>query len=87
MLLKYIKNLIRWMPIVFFILLFTVDRDNTIHKVTYIIGLLIFTGFTVLRILYAKKEWHKEFLTENLDKNRSLRKMSDLQDKLKENER
>ena len=57
----YIQQLIRWMPFILFILLLMVDRDNNFHVIGYIILLFSYTGILVLRILYAKEEWHNEF--------------------------
>ena len=54
---SYIQQLIRWMPLILFILLLMVDRDNNLHVIGYIILLLSYTGILVLRVLYAKEEW------------------------------
>lgn len=79
-----IQKLIRWMPIVLFVLLLMVDRDNTIHVVGFICLLLAYTTILVMRILYAKEEWHRDFDSGDLGQNSSIKKMSDLKDKLEE---
>ena len=82
----YIQQLIRWMPFILFILLLMVDRDNNFHVIGYIILLFSYTGILVLRILYAKEEWHNEF-NKSMDKDsQSIEKMSDYKDQLKKNE-
>ena len=82
----YIQQLIRWMPLILFILLLMVDRDNNFHVIGYIILLFSYTGILVLRILYAKEEWHNEF-NKSMDKDgQSIEKMSDYKDQLKKNE-
>ena len=59
-----------------------VDRDNNFHVIGYIILLFSYTGILVLRILYAKEEWHNEF-NNNIDKGSDeIDKMSDYQDQL-----
>ena len=70
------------MPLILFVLLLMVDRENTFHVVGYITLLLSFTGILVSKILYAKEEWHNEF-NNNIDKGSDeIDKMSDYQDQL-----
>ena len=78
----YIQRLIKWMPLILFILLLMVDRKNTFHVVGYITLLLSYTGILVLKILYAREEWHNEF-NDNIDQDHEqIDKMSDYQDQL-----
>ncbi|MBT3179457.1 MAG: hypothetical protein HOB40_08505 [Candidatus Marinimicrobia bacterium] len=72
------------MPVILFILLLMVDRDNSMHVIGFISLLLIYTAILIMRILYAKERWHEEFNGENLGQNTSIQKMSDLKDKLEE---
>ncbi|MDC1038568.1 hypothetical protein OAR31_05835 [Candidatus Marinimicrobia bacterium] len=79
---KIIQKLIRLMPLVLLILLFMVDRENSFHVVGYISLLFVYTAILVMRILYAKEMWHEEFNESDLGKNSSIQKMSDLKNKL-----
>lgn len=78
------NRILKWTPLVLFILLLMVDRDNLFHVVGYLIFLFSYTAVIILRVLYAKKEWHKDFNSDELDKNSSIKKMSDLQNKIKD---
>ena len=70
------------MPLILFVLLLMVDRENTFHVVGYITLLLSYTGILVSKILYAKEEWHNEF-NNNIGKGSDeIDKMSDYQDQL-----
>ena len=74
------------MPLILFVLLLMVDRENTFHVVGYITLLLSYTGILVSKILYAKEEWHNEF-NNNIDKGSDeIDKMSDYQDQLNVND-
>ena len=74
------------MPLILFVLLLMVDRENTFHVVGYITLLLSYTGILVSKILYAKEEWHNEF-NNNIDKGSDeIDKMSDYQDQLNIND-
>ena len=79
---QLIQRLIRWMPLVLFFLLFMVDRDKVFHQVGYIVLLLSYTAILILRILYAKKNWHREFSTDDIAKDSKVKKMSDYENKL-----
>ena len=83
---QFIQRLIRWMPLVLFFLLFMVDRNKVFHQVGYIILLLSYTAILILRILYAKKNWHKEFNTDDIAKDSKVKKMSDYESKLMEDD-
>ena len=79
---SYIQQLIRWMPLILFILLLMVDRDNNLHVIGYIILLLSYTGILVLRVLYAKEEWHNEYNKDMDGHGKPIGKMSDYKDQL-----
>ena len=59
-----------------------VDRNNFFHKMGYIILLFFYTGVLILRILYAKQDWHAEFSTKDLAQDSKINKMSDYEGKL-----
>lgn len=79
---QLIQRLIRWMPLILFFLLFMVDRDKVVHQVGYIVLLLSYTAILILRILYAKENWHREFSTDDIAKDSKVKKMSDYESKL-----
>ena len=83
---QLIQRLIRWMPLILLFLLFMVDRNKVFHQVGYIILLLSYTAILILRILYAKKNWHKEFSTDDIAKDSKVEKMSDYESKLIEDD-
>ena len=83
---QFIQRLIRWMPLVLFFLLFMVDRNKVFHQVGYIILLLSYTAILILRILYAKNNWHKEFNTDDIAKDSNVKKMSDYESKIIEDD-
>ncbi len=78
----FIQRLIRWMPLILFVLLLMVDRDNVYQVGGYLILLFSYTGILILKILYAKEQWHKEFDGNALGRNSSIEKMSDFQKEL-----
>ena len=79
---QLIQRLIRWMPLVLLFLLFMVDRNKVVHQVGYIVLLLSYTAILILRILYAKENWHREFSTDDISKDSKVEKMSDYKSKL-----
>ena len=79
---KIIQIIIKWMPIILFILLLMIDRDNNIHVMSYITLLLSYTVVLVSRILYAKKEWHSDPKTSKISSDRNIQKMSDFLEKM-----
>ena len=79
---QLIQRLIRWMPLILLFLLFMVDRDKVVHQVGYIVLLLSYTAILILRILYAKENWHREFSTDHIAKDSKVEKMSDYESKL-----
>ena len=48
--------------------------------------LLSYTAILILRILYAKKNWHREFSTDDIAKDSKVEKMSDYESKLIEDD-
>ena len=83
---QLIQRLIRWMPLILLFLLIMVDRNKVVHQVGYIVLLLSYTAILILRILYAKENWHKEFSTDNIAKDSKIKKMSDYESKLIEDD-
>ena len=83
---QLIQRLIRWMPLILLFLLFMVDRNKLVHQVGYIILLLSYTAILIIRILYAKKNWHREFSTDDIAKDSKVEKMSDFESKLIEDD-
>tara|TARA_B100000161_G_scaffold39503_1_gene23787 strand:+ start:424 stop:705 length:282 start_codon:yes stop_codon:yes gene_type:complete len=79
---QLIQRLIRWMPLILLFLLFMVDRNKVVHQIGYIVLLLSYTAILILRILYAKKNWHREFSTDDIAKDSKVEKMSDYESKL-----
>ena len=77
------NKILKWMPIVLFFLLLLEDRENILHVVGYLVLLFSYTFVIIIRILYAKKEWHEEFNKDQLNQNSSIEKMSDFKKKLK----
>ena len=77
------NRILKWMPVILFFLLLFVDRTNLFHVIGYITFLFSYTSIIILRVLYAKKQWHKEFNDDQLDKNSSIKNMSDFKSKLK----
>ena len=69
------QKIFKWMPVVLFFLLVMVDRGNIFHVVGYILLLLSYTAILILRLLYAKKYWHKEYNKDgNVQNNQSIKK-------------
>lgn len=83
---QLIQRLIRWMPLILLFLLFMVDRNKVVHQVGYIILLLSYTAILILKILYAKENWHREFSTDDIAKDSKVKKMSDYKSKLIEDD-
>ena len=83
---RLIQRLIRWMPLILLFLLFMVDRNKVVHQIGYIVLLLSYTAILILRILYAKENWHREFSTDDIAKDSKVEKMSDYESKLIEDD-
>ena len=77
------NKILKWMPIILFFLLLMVDRDNILHVAGYLMLLFLYTSIIIIRILYAKKEWHEEFNKDQLNQNSSIKNMSDFKKKIK----
>ena len=79
------QKIFKWMPVVLFFLLIMVDRTNIFHVVGYILLLLSYTAILILRLLYAKKDWLKEYNKDgDVQNNQSIKKLDDLKDNLNE---
>ena len=81
---KIIQHLIKWMPVILFVLLLLIDRKNIAQVIGYISLLLTYTIILVARILDAKKQWHSDPVTSKISKDKNIQKMSDFQNKLEE---
>lgn len=77
------NKILKWMPIILFLLLIMVDRNNILHVFGYLMLLFSYTFIIIIRILYAKKEWHEEFNKDQLNQNSSIKNMSDFKKKIK----
>ena len=73
-----IQKIIRVMPVILLLMLIFVDRENKLYVIAFLSLLFIYTTILIVRILYAKKIWHKEFNDENYAKDASILKMKDL---------
>ena len=72
------QKIFKWMPVVLFFLLIMVDRTNIFHVVGYILLLLLYTAILILRLLYAKKDWQREYNKDgNVQNNHSIKKLDD----------
>ena len=65
------------MPLILLIMLIFVDRNNTAYVIGFLFLLLLYTIILVIRILYAKKVWNKEFSDKNYANDTSIIKMQD----------
>tara|TARA_B100001250_G_scaffold335754_1_gene302044 strand:- start:128 stop:406 length:279 start_codon:yes stop_codon:yes gene_type:complete len=86
MLKKIIQTIIRWLPLILFLLFIFIDRDNYLQVTGFILLLLLYTFILITRILYAKKDWHKEYNSKEMNTNPLINKMSDLKDELKQHD-
>ena len=77
----------RWMPVILFILLILLERDNMVHVFCYITLLLSYSGILILRLIHDKEEWHNVYNKDkNMGSDSSLEKLSDLKNNIgKEN--
>lgn len=73
-----IQKIIRVMPVILLLMLIFVDRENKLYVIGFLSLLFIYTTILIVRILYAKKIWHKEFNDKNYAKDVSILKMKDL---------
>tara|TARA_B100000886_G_C20414306_1_gene488570 strand:- start:920 stop:1171 length:252 start_codon:yes stop_codon:yes gene_type:complete len=80
---SFFQKIFKWMPVVLFFLLIMVDRGNIFHVVGYILLLLSYTAILVLRLMYAKEDWHKEYNKDGqVGNNHSINKLDDFKDNL-----
>ena len=78
------QRLIKWMPVILFILLLLLDRENLSHVISYIVLLLSYTIILVAKILHAKNEWHSDPKTSKISGDKNIQKMSDFLEKMDE---
>tara|TARA_A100000164_G_C21671237_1_gene659704 strand:- start:105 stop:371 length:267 start_codon:yes stop_codon:yes gene_type:complete len=78
------QRLIKWMPIILFVLLLLLDRENLSHVISYIVLLLSYTIILVAKILHAKNEWHSDPKTSKISGDKNIQKMSDFLEKMDE---
>ena len=76
-----IQIIIKFSPLVLFIMLIFINREDKLQVVGFLGLLFLYTTIIVIRILYAKKLWHKEFNDENYANDDSILKMKDLIEK------
>ena len=76
------QRLIKWMPIILFVLLLLLDRENLSHVISYIVLLLSYTIILVAKILHAKNEWHSDPKTSKISGDKNIQKMSDFLEKM-----
>ena len=72
------------MPIILFVLLLLLDRENLSHVISYIVLLLSYTIILVAKILHAKNEWHNDPKTSKISGDKNIQKMSDFLEKMDE---
>ena len=72
------------MPVILFILLLLLDRENLSHVISYIVLLLSYTIILVAKILHAKNEWHSDPKTSKISSDKKIQKMSDFLEKMDE---
>ena len=78
------QRLLKWMPVILFVLLLLLDRENLTHVISYIALLLSYTLILVAKILHAKKEWHTDPQTSKISGDKNIQKMSDFLEKMDE---
>ena len=76
------QRLIKWMPVILFVLLLLLDRENLSHVISYIVLLLSYTIILVAKILHAKNEWHSDPKTSKISGDKNIQKMSDFLEKM-----
>ena len=69
------------MPIILLLMLIFIDRNNKVYVGTFLLLLFLYTIILVVRILYARKVWHKEFNDKDYANDTSIIKMQDLIEK------
>ena len=80
--LSIFQRLIKWMPVILFVLLLLLDRENLSHVISYIVLLLSYTIILVAKILHAKNEWHSDPKTSKISGDKNIQKMSDFLEKM-----
>ena len=83
MLRNIFQIVIKWLPLILFFCFIFIDRNNYFQVTGFIILLLVYTSILIIRILYAKKDWHKEYNKDGqVENNQSINKLDDLKDNL-----
>ena len=76
-----VQKIIRLMPIILLLMLIFIDRNNKVYVGGFLLLLFLYTIILVVRILYARKVWHKEFNDKDYANDTSIIKMQDLIEK------
>ena len=78
---RFIQKIIKLAPILLLVLLGFIDRNNSLQVVGFILLLFTYTAVLIIRILYARSIWHKEFNDEDYANDPNIKKMQDLIEK------
>ena len=78
------QRIFRLMPLILFMLLILIDRDNFVYVFGYIFLLIIYTVILVAKILNARDEWHSDPKTSKISGDKNIQKMSDFLEKMDE---
>ena len=73
-----IQIIIKFSPLVLFIMLIFINREDKLQVVGFLGFLFLYTTIIVIRILYAKKVWHDEFNDKDYENDPNIKKMQDL---------
>ena len=73
-----IQIIIKFSPLVLFIMLIFINREEKLQVIGFLGLLFLYTTIIVIRILYAKKVWHDEFNDEAYEHDPNIKKMQDL---------
>ena len=73
-----IQIIIKFSPLVLFIMLIFINREDKLQVIGFLGLLFLYTTIIVIRILYAKKVWHDEFNDKDYENDPNIKKMQDL---------
>jgi len=73
-----IQIIIKFSPLVLFIMLIFINREDKLQVIGFLGLLFLYTTIIVIRILYAKKVWHDEFNDKTYENDPNIKKMQDL---------
>ena len=73
-----IQIIIKFSPLVLFIMLIFINREEKLQVIGFLGLLFLYTAIIVIRILYAKKVWHDEFNDKAYKNDPNIKKMQDL---------